>query len=663
MSVRTRHELLMTAEELLRLGLPKKAVEICQHLLHEPTQQFGALLVMGESYYQLGDYEAALQAFSRAHRLQPDNDAIIFWLGKLNLIQNQYAKAEDYFSQLIRDYPEVESGWVYLGITYLEAGDVTRAIRILEEGLRHHPGSMLLKSYLGGAYAQDKQFQRAYDLLLPVVESGNNVLGEWTLVRLADTCKALQKPEEAIRWYQEAVQLNAANAQARNNLGTLLVETHQPDKALQHFQQLVKEFPQVPVYHFNCGNAYRALGRLKEAAECYQQAISLNSRFFEAHYNLAKVLSDLGELSQSEHHFEQAVRLNPRLKESWVNYVYVLQEQGKVAEALQIVEQGLHQFPNDKTLRWNRCVLFLLQGQYRQAWPDYELRLEMGQTKVPNYPFPRWDGQPIGDKTLLVYNDQGLGDAIQFFRFLPRIRPHVGRLVLQVPEPLHRLLAYQQIADEIVTEIPEYRDAIDYQIPIGSLPGVLNVSLQEVSVEVPYLKIDAAWQLSLKSFFLKLNKFNIGIVWRGNPKHTRDMDRSLRLSYFQPLAEIPGVQLFSLQKGGGENEVRQVPFGNKIIPLGHLLTDMALTAAVIQQLDLVITVDTSVAHLSAALGKPTWILLQFAPDWRWLLHRTDSPWYPTVQLFRQTRWRDWNTVFEAVIQALREECKKCESEL
>ncbi len=644
-------ELLATAEELLQMGIPQKVVQIGQQLADNAVYRPQALQLLGRAYCHMGDFAAAITALAEAHQLGLQDAETLFWLGNAFLHQNQFKAAEKWFQQLVNAYPHDPRGWIYLGLTLMEQQRFQQAIHVMTNGQNYHPDNSMLQAYLGGAYYQNQQYEEAYRLLYRVVHDSQNVLGDWTLTYLAHTCRALIRTEEAFKYYQQALEINPNNLQALNNLGILLVETHRAEEALPIFKRLVTLDDQVPVYWFNYGNAYRALGQLTRAAQCYRTALQREYELPEAHYNLAKVLTDIGQFDEAEHHFRQAIALKPDLKEAWINLIYVLQETGQVEGALQTAEVALQRFPENRMLRWNRCIFQLLLGRYQDAWPDYELRLQMGQTRLQEYPFPRWQGEDISDKTLLIHNDQGLGDAIQFFRFLKVIRHRVGRLILAVPRPLVRLLAHQAVADWVVPE-EEPVPSADFELPIGSLPGLLNVSINDVAVEEPYLTIVDDWLQEVPDLQTFSNQLKIGIVWRGNPRHTRDRDRSCSLQLFAPLAEIPHIQLFSLQKGAAEAEINQIDFASRIIPLGSYLHDLANTAALIHQLDLVVSVDTSVAHLAAAMGKPTWILIQYAPDWRWLLHRPDSPWYPAVRLFRQQQWRNWDAVIQQVVDAL-----------
>ncbi len=648
------HDLLATAEELLQMGVTQQAIQIGQQLVKNPDYRPQGLKILGKGYAQIGNYGAAIDVLQQLQQQGYRDAEILFWLGSAYLHQNQLITAIEVFQQMAENYPQDPRGWIYWGATLLEVHQVSEAINVLEKGNSFHPGNAILQAYLGGAYYQQKQFQAAYILLRQVVQGKENVLGDWPIVLLANTCKALHRFTEAVLYFKKALEVNPNNVSVLNTLATLLVEMQQAEQALPVFQKLLTLDKHNPVFWFNYGNAFRMLGRLPEAINCYRTALQEDEQFPEAHYNLAKVLTDMGSLAPAELHFRQVIRIKPEIKEAWINLVYVLQETGQVAAALKFTEKALERFPENRVLRWNRCILLLLQGEYRKAWPDYELRLEMGQTQLYSYPVPRWKGDSISGKRLIIHNDQGLGDAIQFFRFINQIRSRVGHIILAVPRALVRLFAYQHIVEEVIEEGKEYPKA-DYEIPIGSLPGLLNITLDELQYAHPYLKVNKKWQEALPQLESFPDRLKVGIVWRGNPKHTRDLDRSVSLETLAPLAELPHIQLYSLQKGEGAQEISRVSFRSRIIPVGNYFKDFADTAAFIQQLDLVISVDTAVAHLSAALGKPTWILLQFAPDWRWLLHREDSPWYPTVRLFRQKEWRNWNTVIQSVVEALQQQ--------
>ena len=291
-------------------------------------------------------------------------------------------------------------------------------------------------------------------------------------------------------------------------------------------------------------------------------------------------------------------------------------------------------------------------GRFEQGWPGYEWRWKCKEFgSLPPFQPPLWDGSSLDGRTILVHAEQGLGDTLQFIRYVPSLHQRGGRVILMCQPPLVRLLTRSPGIERLLAHgdpVPEF----DVHTPLLSLPRLLGTTLESVPADVPYLEAEPqlveAWRHRLGSY----PGFKVGIVWQGNPKFRLDRLRSIPLAQFAPLARVPGVHLFSLQKGPGAEQLAAVTDRFPVTDLGRRLDDFMDTAAVLKNLDLVISVDTAIAHLAGALGIPVWVALPFAPDWRWLMGREDSPWYPTMRLFRQTRPGQWEDVFHHIAEAL-----------
>ena len=291
-------------------------------------------------------------------------------------------------------------------------------------------------------------------------------------------------------------------------------------------------------------------------------------------------------------------------------------------------------------------------GRFEQGWPGYEWRWKCKEFgSLPPFHPPLWDGSPLDGRTILVHAEQGLGDTLQFIRYAPLVHQRGGRVILVCQPPLIGLLTRSPGVERLVAQgeaLPDY----DVHVPLMSLPGLLGTTLESVPADVPYLDAEPqlveAWRHRLGSY----PGFKVGIVWQGNPKFRLDRRRSIPLAQFAPLARVPGVHLFSLQKGPGAEQLAAVTDRFPVTDLGRRLDDFMDTAAVLKNLDLVISVDTAIAHLAGALGIPVWVALPFVPDWRWLMDREDSPWYPTMRLFRQARPGQWEDVFQRIAEAL-----------
>ena len=349
-----------------------------------------------------------------------------------------------------------------------------------------------------------------------------------------------------------------------------------------------------------------------------------------------------------------AIGLKPDYAEAHNNLGATLQKQCEFDEAMAGYDRAIELKPDYAEAHFNRSLLLLLTGNFKEGWPEYEWRLRKKDNYCLNIQQPRWDGSPLNGRNILVHAEQGYGDAIQFARYLPLVKAKGGNVILECRKVLTRLLKGVAGVDKISEPLSDKSQNIqfDLHVPLLSLPGIFNTTLDTIPSDVPYIKPDpelvSQWNVKLG----RNGDFKIGIVWAGSKTYKNNLSRSCLLSDFVSLAKIPGVTFCSLQKESASKEAHNPPGGMKITNLDKGLNDFADTAAVIANLDLVISVDTAVVHLAGAIGKPVWTLLPFAPDWRWLLNRDDSPWYPSMRLFRQTKPNDWDGVFEQVKDAL-----------
>ena len=337
--------------------------------------------------------------------------------------------------------------------------------------------------------------------------------------------------------------------------------------------------------------------------------------------------------------------------ESQNNLGLALQSLGKLDEAAACYRRALELRPDDAGVQWHQALLSLLTGDFQRGWAGYAQGWKAKKRQWRDFSQPLWDGRPLEGKTILLHAEQGLGDTIQFIRYAARVKQAGANVIVECQQPLLRLLAGCRSVDGLIgrgDDLP----AFDTHAPLLSLPGIFHTSLETIPAGAAYLFAEPGLVEHWRGELSAMAGSRIGIVWRGNPKHANDRDRRLPLSCFEPLARLPGVRLFSLQKEAGAEELREPRNQFPITELGSRLDDFADTAAVLKNLDLLITCDTAVAHLAGALGVPVWVAIPLVPDWRWLLDRSDSPWYPTMRLFRQQAPDDWTGVFERIRAAL-----------
>lgn len=426
-------------------------------------------------------------------------------------------------------------------------------------------------------------------------------------------------------------QLTRANA---------LLALNRPWDAAEVARLVLRALPQNADAYQVLGHALCDGGQPNGAIDAYRTALRLKPALPDIRNNLGMALRQANRLAEAEQELRQA----PPEPQSLVNLSSVQKERGAFTEAEATLRQALRLAPNNPVLRYNHSLLMLLLGRPAEAWDGWEQRFLAGAVPARLFPQPQWQGEAIGGRTLLVHAEQGFGDVIQFARYLPAID---GKVIFQAPARLARLLSSNPALPPIVPEgaAPQ---AADIVISLLSLPARTTVPASQP----PYLFAEADRAATWKHR-IGASGFRIGINWQGFPGRFEDSGRSLPATMFRALADVPGVRLISLQKGEGEGQAATAGFPIETLDGLDDGPDAFLdTAAVMAGLDLVVTSDTSIAHLAGALGCPVWVALRRVPDWRWMLDREDSPWYPTMRLFRQDVDGDWPTVFTAIARAL-----------
>jgi Flp pilus assembly protein TadD len=465
---------------------------------------------------------------------------------------------------------------------------------------------------------------------------------------LGAVCQARGQLAEATAHYLHALRLRPEYAQAHNNLGVAFAQQGQLDQAIASFRQAVHYKPDYPEGHNNLGNALRLAGRLEEAVASLREAVRLKPDYLQAHVNLGTAALQSGDADQAVRSFEAALSSRPDDAELLSNFGYALRNQGRFAEALRALDRALALRPDHAAAHHNRAVLRLLLGDFEQGWAEYEWRWRCPEFTGPPFRKPLWDGTPLAGRRILLHTEQGMGDTFQFVRYAPLVKEKGGTVYLACPRALVPILSRCPGIDGVIakgTPLPEFA----VHAPLLSLPYLFRTTLQTVPAQIPYLSADPAlvehWRRELASE----QAFKVGIFWQGSPKYREDRARSIPLAQFAPLARVAGVRLYSLQKGPGMEQMAANAGCFPVTDLGSRLDETTgafmETVAVVVNLDLVVTCDSAVEHLAGALGVPVWIALPFVPDYRWLLGREDSPWYPTVRLFRQPALGEWRPVF------------------
>ena len=534
--------------------------------------------------------------------------------------------------------------------------------RLFEQAIQHHQSGQLEQA--------KRQYQEILDMnpqhadsshLLGLVEyqHGNYVkaverIQQAVLIspeqpvffnNLGNVLKEMGQLDRSVQAYQRALEIAPDDAEIHNNLGVTLKEMGQLDRSVQSYQRALEIAPDDAEIHNNLGVTLKEMGQLDRSVQSYQQALKINPQYAEAYNNLGNVLKEMERLDESLQAYQKAICIQPQFVEGYYNIGFFFQEQGRLEESVQAHQKAIQIQPDYAEAHINLAITFLLQGQLTAGWKEFEWR----RYRKRDFKRPLWDGTPLNGKSILVYAEQGFGDTIQFVRYIDLLSDTNTIIIVACQPELKSLFKSIDRIDILVTKGEDIPDS-DVHVPLLSLPYIFNTNLDTIPARIPYLypnlKADSVCNLDGN------HRLKVGIFWAGRPTHVNDHNRSIDLKWFECLLDIRNCEFFSLQVGVRRDDVKQYRYHHIIKDLGKQFTNFHHTASAILQLDLVISVDTAVAHLAGALGKEVWTLLPFVPDWRWMLDRSDSPWYPSMTLFRQKETGDWSTVFQQIKLAL-----------
>ncbi len=524
----------------------------------------------------------------------------------------------------------------------------TQAVSIAPQDVRaHHVMGFVLQTQ-GRCGEAVESYRRAVQLKPDFAEAYDH-LG--VALSEQDRC------DEAIDSHGKAIELAPDCAGAHNNLAIALGSQGRFDEAIASYQQALRLEPDLGDAHYNLANLLRQQRRYEEAIAGYNRAIELRADHAEAYNNLGRTLKECGRIGEAVQNCVRAIGLNPNLAEAHNNMGLLLRAQGRHDEAIESYEKAIQLKPDYANAHWNYSLALLSCGRYAEGWQEYQWRRKAKLGAILDSQRDRpgsWDGSPFSGKRLLIRYEQGMGDNLQFVRYAPMVKARGGTVIFETLEPLLGLLEGFDGIDELVAASPDGHPTVQFDLDVFvlDLPRLFGTTVETIPAEIPYLHADRAKVDSWGGRF-GADDFKVGIVWAGSPRHTNDANRSCALGHFRHLGQIDGVRLLGLQKGPAAARTEQADVGMPFVNLGDEFEDFADTAAAIENLDLVVSVDTAALHLAGAMGKQVWALLPFDADWRWLRDRDDSPWYPTMKLFRQSRPGDWDGLFDSVAAELR----------
>ena len=546
-----------------------------------------------------------------------------------------------------------------LAVQHHQAGRLAEAEAGYRQVLARDPRHADSLNLLGVIAAQCGHPDAAIELIAQAIRLNDGVAGYH--INLGLTEQGRGRTDVAAECYRRALELAPEDADAHNNLGIILQDQGQFDAAAAHFERSLAARPDHAEALINLGLARRNQGRLEEAVACGERAIALRPNSAEACNNLGLALENLGRVEAALTHYRQALVLRPDYAEAANNLGLALQHAGQDEAALAQFDHALALRPDYAEAQLNQSMVRLLTGALRPGWRQYEERWRSRQMASDrrDLAVPRWDGSAGEGRTILIWAEQGLGDSLQFCRYVPLLAERGWRVIVEVQPPLARLFRGLAGAAAVVATDAATGMRFDCHCPMMSLPQHFDTVLDTIPARLPYLSPEAAdvarWGKCLAASGLPPDGIRVGLVWAGNARRhsplltIADSRRSIGLDQLAPVLAVAGVRFVSLQKDLRPGEA---PAERGLVDVMDKIGDFADTAALIAHLDLVIAVDTSTLHLAGAMAKPVWLLNRFDTCWRWLRGRDDSPWYPTLRQFRQTRSGAWDEVIAAAATAL-----------
>jgi len=472
-----------------------------------------------------------------------------------------------------------------------------------------------------------------------------------SLGRLGLAAREAGNLQDAMIWFRRATGLAPDDPTALNNLAAAQGESGRIEEAAGTLLHAFELHPRETRLAAALARALLALAARRGEATRFREIVALDPALAKAWFFLAHAERGVDRLDRAEIAARRALTLDPEFHEARCDLAALLEELGRCGESVALSREVLAARPDDAEAHANLGVTLLSIGRFEEGWREYAWRRKARGFPARLLTRPMWDGAPAPGRVAVLRAEQGLGDTIQFVRYAAWARERLGRVIVACPRPLVKLIAGAPGVD-LAVGIDERIDGADFDVPLMELPRLHGTDANNIPAPIPYLHAEPERARRFNRLFASVPGFRVGVVWRGNPAHERDRRRSFAVREFAPLAAVPGVRLLGLQRGGAEAELDEPGPGLPIKPLGSRSADFRDLAAALVELDLLVCCDTSVAHAAGALGVPVWCALAAAPDWRWGREGTDTPWYPTMRLYRQTRPGDWSSVFTRMAEDL-----------
>lgn len=592
----------------------------------------------------------AHDAYQRVLAISPRDMDAIHGLALIAVDVGRPAEAIPLLARCIALKPNNVLYRISLGVALLAKGDAEEAAAHLLEVANQAPHLAEPRLHLARALGVLGRWRQALDVMRDTAARFPDRADVW--IAKGNAQRGARRPRMAEASYRRALELKPFDADILNNLGVVLRASGRTAEAIERYRQALALDPENAAIYANLGNALAELGQVMDAEVQLRRAVALDPSSVDARCALANFLTVVERPQEAIRHFRSVLARMPKNVDAWANLGVATLATGDTAEAERCYRQAIALNPRHAEAHYNLAWTLLLTGRWAEGWEEYEWRWRMPtfSSRRRDFPEPLWDGSPIFDGALLLHAEQGLGDAIQFVRYATLAKKHCSTVIVECAPSLVSLFRAANIADHVIGA-GEPLPPFTAHVPLMSLPRIFGTTMSAVPHAGAYFptpdRIPARLQLPPRK-----NRLRVGLVWAGSADNKIDRRRSLPAALLAELVSGADADFVGLQVGARATEIVALPAEKIVFAADGAVKDFADTAALIAQLDLVIGVDTAVLHLAAAMGRPTWMLLPFMPDYRWLLNRVDSPWYAAIRLFRQTHPGRWEDPIARVLKAL-----------
>ncbi len=639
----TKTDLFGAGVEAHRAGRLAEAEQMYRRILAENPNHFDALHMLGLIAYQSGKPQPAMQLIQQSLQLNPNNASAHSNLAEVYRNNARIPEAEELCRKAIQLDPNLAPAYVNLSMALLQLGRAGEALPIAQRAFELAPNDATACSTLGLCMIEHGQLMEAAPLLERAVQL--NPRDPMMACSLALCLARIERGEDAVRVVMHAAGLAPHDPNVLLNVGAVYAHLEKFQQASEWMEKCLAISPQYRVALEHMASIKTSLKQFDESIEMCQRVLAMDADAMDMYATMGEAMMNLGRFDETIVAMKAALERRPwpTVHQSLSN-AYV--RSGRPEEGLEELNKALALEPNNAVLHFNKAIILLLMGRFLEAWPELEWRWKhprmVGRTRRFNV--PEWKGEPLNGKRIFLHAEQGLGDTMLFGRYATKVAEEKGgKPVMWVQTQMVELAKTIPGVAEVVGEgqpLPQF----DCHLAIMSLPGIFKTTIETIPNKVPFLRTDPARSAYWRDEFARrTKKFKVGLVWEGGPFQPENFLRSNSLAAYAPLADVPGVAFFGLQKGPAEAQCNNPPAGMDFTNLGPYIKDFNDTAAMLENLDLLISIDTSVVHVAGGLGKPIWMLLAWSPGQMWMYKREDSPWYPTMKIYRQPAFKDWAT--------------------